>query len=120
MRYLMICCLRTVLVLVSWGVAIGIPRFELCLALVGSFATSVLAFILPPLFHLKLFWRDAIQWRQVFHIILLSLGIVVTLLATSINLYMAIVQYTPGVGCAGLEKQCRRNFTRDIDHCAKE
>ena len=117
MRYLMVCCLRTVLVLISWGVAIGIPRFELCLALVGSFATSVLAFVLPPLFHLKLFWTDGHRARSVFHIALLSLGVIVTILATVINLYMAIVQYSPAATCDDLKRQCENRFDYRDAHC---
>ena len=115
----MVCCLRTILVLVSWGVAIGIPHFELCLALVGSFATSILAFILPPFFHLCLFWREGVRWRKVFHIVLLSVGVVITLLATVINLYMAIAQYSPSITCEKLQMQCRRQFLTSYDHCAK-
>ena len=120
MRYLMVCCLRTLLVLVSWGVAIGIPRFELCLALVGSFATSVLAFILPPLFHLSLFWRDGQLGRKLFHICLLSLGILVTILATSINLYMAIKNHSSGGGCDKIKTQCHSNFATKYDHCYQD
>lgn len=117
LRYLMLCCLRTFLVLISWGVAIGIPRFELCLALVGSFATSVLAFILPPLFHVTLFWSYGPNWRNVFHIILLNVGILVTILATAINLYMAIKHYSPSTGCKGLLEQCHKTFNEYDSHC---
>ena len=116
-RYLMICSIRTLLVLVSWGVAIGIPRFELCLALVGSFATSILAFVLPPLFHLSLFWRDGRQLRRLFHGCLLMAGILVTLLATAINLYMAIKGHSSPATCESIKQQCNANFTTPDAHC---
>lgn len=116
-RYLMICSIRTLLVLISWGVAIGIPRFELCLALVGSFATSTIAFVLPPLFHLSLFWRDGHQLRRHFHSCFLFVGVLVTLLATGINLYMAIKGHSSPVTCDSIKWQCHANFTDVEDHC---
>jgi amino acid permease len=116
-RYLMICSIRTLLVLVSWGVAIGIPRFELCLALVGSFATSILAFVLPPLFHLSLFWRDGRLLRRLFHGCLLMAGALVTVLATSINLYMAIEGHSSPVTCKSIKHQCNAHFNTSDAHC---
>lgn len=116
-RTVMVCALRTVLVLVSWGVAVGIPRFELCLALVGSLATTVLAFVLPPLFHLKLKWNQTHIILNIFHICILIAGILATILATSINLYMAISAPPSGDKCSDILQQC--NFTLDstFEHC---
>lgn len=87
LRWALILSIRTVLVLIAWGVAVGIPRFELCLALVGSLATSILAFILPPLFHLALKWRKTHKARNIFHAIILVFGIFATIAATGVNLY---------------------------------
>ena len=84
--------------------AVGIPRFELCLALVGSLTTTVLAFILPPLFHLKLMWRHVDLKRNIFHIALLVTGIFVTVGATAVNLYMAINGGSNGPKCADFKK----------------
>lgn len=105
----MVCIVRTILVLASWGIAIGIPRFELCLAFVGSLATSILAFILPPLFHLALNWRASTSFeifRNVLHIILLVIGVIATLLATGINLYMAIEHPGNGDNCTSIQHAC--------------
>lgn len=102
----MVYALRTILVLISWAVAVGIPRFELCLALVGSLATTVLAFVLPPLFHLVLKWRHTHMCVNVFHIVLLTCGILATVLATSINLYMAIVAPANNGTCTAIHNQC--------------
>ena len=33
--------IRTVLVAVAWGVAVGIPVFQLCLSLIGGLSTSL-------------------------------------------------------------------------------
>lgn len=95
----------------------GIPRFELCLALVGSLTTTVLAFILPPLFHLKLMWRTVDMKLNIFHFILLVLGIVVTIGATAINLYMAIESSGGKTSCDEFRKFCTRNFIDDYEHC---
>ena len=83
----MILTLRVLLVLFSWGVAVGIPRFEICLALVGSLATSILAFVLPPLFHLVLKWRFTHITRIIFHVVILMFGVFATAVATGVNLY---------------------------------
>ena len=103
---IMICSMRTVLVLVSWGVAISIPRFELCLAFVGSLATSILAFVLPPLFHLKLKWYQVPMWRNVLHITILVLGVAATIIATTVNLYMAVTSHSSTQSCTAIQDSC--------------
>ena len=113
----MLCVLRTFLVLVSWGIAVGIPRFELCLALVGSLATTILAFILPPLFHLALKWRVTSWARRVFHICLLLAGLAASITATSINLYTAIEERGGSDTCSSIRKQCQARDTA-TGHCS--
>ena len=108
---IMVCIIRTLLVLVSWGVAIGIPRFELCLAFVGSLATTILAFILPPIFHPLLLWNKTSPWRNVLHIIILCFGVVATVLATGINLYEAIKSHSSGDDCESIQQGCVANTT---------
>ena len=105
-RYAMLCVIRTLLVMVSWGIAVGIPRFELCLALVGSLATTILAFILPPLFHLALKRRETPLWRNIFHLCLLVSGVGVSALATGINLYMAITDRGTPATCSSIRDNC--------------
>ena len=102
----MICALRTFLVLISWGVAVGIPRFEICLALVGGLATTILAFILPPLFHLRLKWRYTAVWRRIFHLTILVFGIAATGIVTGVNLYQAIEERGGDENCTQLMSQC--------------
>ena len=105
-RYAIICVLRTFLVLISWGVAVAIPRFELCLAFVGSLATSVLAFVLPPLFHLVLKHKMVSLPRNILHGVILVVGVLATLAATSINLREAIVDHSSGDNCTAIHTQC--------------
>lgn len=116
-RTMMTFILRGFLVLVSWSVAVGIPRFELCLALVGSLTTTVLAFVLPPLFHLKLMWRLVDMKKNIFHLFLLILGVMITVLATSINLYMAIKGGGSGPTCHQFQEFCSKNFIDEYEHC---
>ena len=105
------------MVLVSWGVAVAIPRFELCLALVGSLTTTVLAFVLPPLFHMLLKWHYTALGRNLFHVALLVVGILVTVLATSINLYMAIKSSGGGTTCDEFKVICNVTYHDSMDHC---
>ena len=104
--YVLVCVLRTFLVLISWCVAVAIPRFELCLAFVGSLATSVLAFVLPPLFHLVLKRRWVSLPRNILHGVILVVGILATIAATAINLREAIISSSSGGGCNDIHAQC--------------
>ena len=113
----MIFTLRALLVLVSWSVAVGIPRFELCLALVGSLTTTVLAFVLPPLFYLRVLWKMTKVPKKIFLIILLIIGVFITVGATSINLYMAIKDSSSPIECDKFKSICTRDFLDDYEHC---
>ena len=105
--------------LVSWSVAAGIRHFELCLALVGSLTTTVLAFVMPPLFHLVLKWRDTAMARNVFHAVLLLVGVFVTVGATAINLYMAIKGGGSPTTCAQFHNICTVGYETNDAHCYK-
>lgn len=107
--------MRTILVLISWAVAVGIPRFELCLAFVGSLATSILAFVLPPLFHLSLRRHDTSMYRNILHLVILVVGILATALATGINLYEAIANGGSSDNCHSVQASCVKNATDASD-----
>ena len=109
--------LRALLVMVSWGVAVGIPRFELCLALVGSLTTTVLAFVLPPLFYLRVLWRQTRIEKRIFLSGLLAVGIAVTVGATAINLYMAIKGGGEAPTCNNFKDFCNRSYIDEYEHC---
>ncbi len=122
MRYIiartaMIFTLRILLVLVSWSVAVGIPRFELCLALVGSLTTTVLAFVLPPLFYLRVLWKSTSLAKKIFLAVLLITGVVVTFLATGVNLYMAIKGGAPPPSCQDFKNFCVKDYFDHYEHC---
>lgn len=100
------CILRTLLVLVSWGVAVGIPRFEICLALVGSLTATVLAFVLPPLFHIIIKWHHIGVIKKSFHIMIVVFGIAATLLTTGVGLYNAITSPGSTTSCHEINQYC--------------
>lgn len=102
----MICFLRTIMVLLAWGFAKGVPRFEICLALVGGFATSILAFILPPLFHLALARKSTSRQRNALHVVILVCGIGATIVATGVNLWQSIVHNSEPSTCGRVQYSC--------------
>lgn len=106
LRTVMVCILRTFLVLAAWGVAVGIPDFGILLAVVGSLAPTILAFVLPPLFHLALKWRLTSVPKKIFHISLLVVGLLASTLATGINLYEAIENGGGPTSCHTILSSC--------------
>ena len=103
-RYTFICLIRSLLVLLSWSVALLIPQFQLCVAFIGGeyhclvamvivnvvditgLATTTLAFIMPPLFHLKLMWQKTELSRRILLITIMTFGIIATLITTAVNI----------------------------------
>jgi len=67
--------LRTVLVCVSAGAAIGIPLFGLFAGFVGTFSNSFIAFIFPPIFYLSLFRGQIPIWKIILCVIICIIGI---------------------------------------------
>ena len=65
--------LRFLIVLGTAGVAYAIPNFRKFLSLVGSSICTILGFILPCIFHLRVFGED-VKWWQWFLDYLLIIG----------------------------------------------
>ena len=59
-----------------------IPSFSAIMGLIGATCCSLLAFILPALFHKKLFQGQATQQEQYFDYVLLGVGIIGAILGT--------------------------------------
>ena len=49
-------------------------------------ATTTLAFIMPPLFHLKLMWQKTELSRRILLITIMTFGIITTLITTGVNI----------------------------------
>ena len=91
LKYVKIFVMRLVLVLVSFLLAIFVPYFQFMAALVGGFATTLLAFIWPPLFHFLLLRKTTNIVRNTFHILLLIVGIL-SIVSTTVTTILQIVQ----------------------------
>ena len=97
LKYLKIVVMRLLLVLISFSLAIFVPYFQFMAALVGGFATTLLAFIWPPLFHFLLLRKRTNVVRNVFHILLLVFGIVSIVTTTFTTIQQIIVTETANV-----------------------
>jgi vesicular inhibitory amino acid transporter len=75
------CLVRTFLVLFIHGLAQGIPHFGLFLNLVGSSTTTLLTFVFPCLFFLKL-ERNASLHMKVFLYEIIVVGLVAAVTST--------------------------------------
>jgi len=53
---------------------------------VVGFATTTLAFIMPPLFYLKLMWRQTGNAKKTLLFVILVFGVVATLITTGVNI----------------------------------
>lgn len=82
--------MRGILVIITTLVAISIPYFSLFVSLVGALGSSVLAFILPCVFHLKLFPNISTP-RKIVNWSLAIFGILASAVATTVTVYQIIV-----------------------------
>ncbi|XP_071847513.1 uncharacterized protein [Apostichopus japonicus] len=74
--------IRLVMVLTTAMVVIVIPSFTTLMALVGATCCTLLAFILPGIFHLKIFEGSISLSAKVLDYTLIVLGIIATILGT--------------------------------------
>lgn len=91
--------LRTVLVVITGLVAIAIPFFNLFINLVGAVGCSLMAFILPCLFHMKLFFGRCGLPILLLNLALLGFGLIASEISAAItiaSIYSAIVDGTDG------------------------
>jgi len=77
--------LRTCTVMITILVAVGIPHFGLFMSLIGSLGGAALAFILPTLFHLRLFWGQHHPLRVISNILIILFGIAASAIATTVT-----------------------------------
>ena len=57
-----------------------------CDPIILGLATTTLAFIMPPAFHLKLMWKSTALSRRILLIVIMIFGIVTTLITTGVNI----------------------------------
>ena len=68
--------LRVALVLVTLLFAISIPHFALLMGLIGSFTGTMLSFIWPCYFHMKLKWEQMETHSKVWEVFIICTGVV--------------------------------------------
>jgi proton-coupled amino acid transporter len=78
--------LRAFLVALTVLVAVTIPEFDLLTSLIGSLCSTTLAFILPGLFHIKLF-PDSSLLVKTKDILVILFGILAMVVCTSVTIY---------------------------------
>jgi len=76
---------RAFWVIITYGLAIGLPKLEILIPLVGVTSGTLCAFVFPPLLHTIVFWRI---WQRkgtlVFYVlrnatlVLIGVGIIIT------------------------------------------
>ncbi|EDQ90898.1 uncharacterized protein MONBRDRAFT_1039, partial [Monosiga brevicollis MX1] len=50
--------IRSIIMCICAGLAIGIPKLGLVISLIGSLGAALLALIFPPLMHMRTFWHE--------------------------------------------------------------
>ncbi|CAB4019596.1 amino acid transporter AVT3B isoform X1, partial [Paramuricea clavata] len=73
---------RSSLVLLTLVIVISIPSFSTLMALIGSSCCILLAFILPGLFHLRIFNEELTIYQKIWDYFLILLGIVAGCMGT--------------------------------------
>lgn len=82
---------RTVLVLITFVLAITVPRLNLLMDLVGSISGTALSIILPPVIHIAAFWGDTSGISKAFMIIADTIIIIIGLIASVSGSYFSII-----------------------------
>ena len=86
---------RCALVLVTYCLAIGIPKLNLFISLVGAIACSTLALIIPPILDFMLFWRSSKHKVYMFtkNVLILLFGIYIFVTGTLVSIDDIIKYY---------------------------
>lgn len=79
-NYIIGTALRIGLVILSGLIVVVIPNFSTLMALIGSSCCTLLAFILPGIFHYVLFRDKLTKWGMALDIFLILLGIIGTVI----------------------------------------
>lgn len=82
---------RTVLVLITFLLAMSVPRLNLMMDLVGSISGTALSIILPPIIHIAAFWEDTSGASKVFMLVADSILIVIGLIASLSGSYFSFI-----------------------------
>lgn len=91
---------RTILVLITFLLAISVPRLNLMMDLVGSISGTALSIIFPAIIHIATFWEDTSGSSKAFMVIVDSFLIVIGLLASGSGSYFSFMEIVRSFGPA--------------------
>lgn len=72
--YFYILIVRTLLVLISVGLAIAIPNFGALMSLIGAVTVAAVIFMMPAGFYMKMYWGKVSTFEKVLCFTIVSLG----------------------------------------------
>ncbi|EKX46948.1 hypothetical protein GUITHDRAFT_86572 [Guillardia theta CCMP2712] len=78
---------RVVLVMITATAAVVIPDFSIVMAFIGSVPSNIMAFVLPTLFHIFVFWKSMGFWGRLFDVTLFSCGICAVVICTWTSMF---------------------------------
>jgi len=88
--YLKRCAVRALLILGAWAFAVAVPVFQSVLSLVGGFACAAIAFVIPPLFDIKVRFdtgeSKSISVKDVVHAFIFLFGLAALGITTVMNI----------------------------------
>lgn len=78
--------LRALIVIPTVVLAIAIPQFSLFISLVGAVGCSLMGFILPCIFHIKIFMFRKPLPLIILHLLLAVFGVVASIISASVTI----------------------------------
>lgn len=81
---------RTLLVIITFGLAISVPMLNLLMDLVGSISGTALSITLPAIIHLATFWDDVSGNPRIFMIVIDVTLIIISLIASSSGTFYSL------------------------------
>mmetsp|Transcript_36978 Transcript_36978/g.58168 ORF Transcript_36978/g.58168 Transcript_36978/m.58168 type:complete len:460 (-) Transcript_36978:1885-3264(-) len=85
--------LRAGIVVLSVGIAIGIPQFDLFLSLIGGMGSAQLMFIFPPIVYAKCFWNEISIYQKVMCGSLLGFGLITVVTTTLFTIIQLVCTF---------------------------
>lgn len=92
---------RTILVLITFILAVTVPKLNLLMDLVGSISGTALSIIIPPIIHIATFWSDTSGASRAFMIVADTLIIIVGVIASISGSYFSLVGIIQSFGDRG-------------------
>ncbi|XP_064098734.1 uncharacterized protein LOC135209930 [Macrobrachium nipponense] len=91
-------CARSVIILITFGLAAAIPNIGLFISLVGALSSSTLSLIFPPIIEILTFWEDKgrYYWRIIKCVLICLFGLLGFLAGTATSIKGIIIFFSGG------------------------